>query len=48
MSAYCMDPRLTAELYCHLTTTGRRTGKPRRIEWCTTNIGARTIWTSGA
>jgi deazaflavin-dependent oxidoreductase (nitroreductase family) len=27
-----MDASLRAERFCHLTTTGRRSGRPRRIE----------------
>ena len=27
-----MDARLAREKFCYLTTTGRRTGRPRRIE----------------
>jgi deazaflavin-dependent oxidoreductase (nitroreductase family) len=40
-----MDARLAREKFCHLTTTGRRTGVPRRIEiWFAAADASPTIY----
>jgi deazaflavin-dependent oxidoreductase (nitroreductase family) len=40
-----MDARLARERFCYLTTTGRRTGRPRRIEiWFAAAEGSDVIY----
>lgn len=40
-----MTPALAAEPFCYLTTTGRRTGQPRRIEiWFAAAAESETIY----
>jgi deazaflavin-dependent oxidoreductase (nitroreductase family) len=40
-----MDARLAREKFCYLTTTGRRTGRPRRIEiWFAAADGSDIIY----
>lgn len=40
-----MDARLAREPFCYLTTTGRRTGAPRRIEiWFAAAASAPTVY----
>lgn len=40
-----LDDRLARERFCHLTTIGRRTGAPRRIEiWFAAAPGPDTVY----